>query len=183
MPWCTSCSPAPTIASSPRPEDADAVLRGEVTSIGGSAVVFDSATGRATTILVTVNTEGQSGGPRHGQASCITTTISFSANRTKSPLMSQPFSARGPALDRMSRDFAARAGLRHAGEILMPRHVRGSAGRAAGQGQAGAGNSAARRRRLFARSYAVSKLLTRASTPRRAIGASRAFPPKKMISP
>lgn len=41
------------------PEDGDAVLHGVVVGIGSGAVVFDQATGRATTILVTVTMQAR----------------------------------------------------------------------------------------------------------------------------
>jgi outer membrane lipopolysaccharide assembly protein LptE/RlpB len=90
------------------PAGGDAVLQGEVTSLESSVAVFDTATGRATTMLVTIRLK-----------------VSLLDQQTKAVIYSddnflfrQPyeistdvptfFDEANPALDRMAREFAQR---------------------------------------------------------------------------
>ena len=91
----------------PRPEDADAVFHGEVTSIESSALVFDSSTGRATTVLVTVNMKA-SLQDRAGNVLFSNDKFVFREPYEVSTDLTVFFQQEGPALDRMSRDFAQR---------------------------------------------------------------------------
>lgn len=89
------------------PRDADAVLHGEITGLESSAVVFDPATGRATTMLVQVHM-------RVWLDDAATKRILF---RNEKYLFRQEyqistdvpsfFDEQDPALDRMARDFAS----------------------------------------------------------------------------
>ena len=94
------------------PKAADAVLRGQVTSIEAAAVLFDPATGqagagRATTMLVTV----------HLKVSLVDAADKTTLYRNENFLFRQPyeistdvssfFEEQDPALGRLARDFAA----------------------------------------------------------------------------
>jgi hypothetical protein len=89
------------------PAGADAVLHGEITGLESSAVVFDPATGRATTMLVQVHM-------RVWMEESATKKVLF---RNDKYLFRQEyqistdvrsfFDEQDPALDRMSRDFAS----------------------------------------------------------------------------
>ena len=89
------------------PANADAVLRGQVTGIETAAVLFDAATGRATTMLVTV----------HLKVSLEDQTTKAILYRNDNFLFRQPyeistdvpsfFEEQDPALGRLARDFAA----------------------------------------------------------------------------
>ena len=91
-----------------KPEEADAVLRGKVLGLEAVPVLFDTTTGRATTMLVTVKCE-----------------ITFTENVTQKALyhtdnfvlrneyeistdVKSFFEEQDPALDRVAQDFAAR---------------------------------------------------------------------------
>jgi hypothetical protein len=91
-----------------RPEAGDAVLRGEVIGIGNSAVVFDSVTGRATTILVTVTLRARLEDRATGNVLYRNDNFVFREPYEISTDVPSFFEEEGPALDRMSRDFAAR---------------------------------------------------------------------------
>lgn len=89
------------------PEGADAVLRGEVLSLESSAVLFDTATGRATTMLVTVRVR-----VRLEKAAGKTTlwhndNFLFREQYEISTDMASFFEEQEPALERLARDFAA----------------------------------------------------------------------------
>jgi outer membrane lipopolysaccharide assembly protein LptE/RlpB len=90
------------------PEDGDAVLRGKVVSVEAAPLLFDTTTGRATTMLVTVKCE-----------------ITFTESATQKVLyhtdnfilrnqyeistdLKSFFEEQDPALDRLAQDFAAR---------------------------------------------------------------------------
>ena len=89
------------------PAAADAVLRGQVTGIETAAVLFDAATGRATTMLVTV----------HLKVSLEDSATKAILYRNDNFLFRQPyeistdvpsfFEEQDPALGRLARDFAA----------------------------------------------------------------------------
>jgi hypothetical protein len=91
-----------------KPEDADAVLTGEVTHIESSALVFDSTTGRATTILVTVNIKANLKDRASGNVLYNNDHFVFREPYEVSTDVTVFFQQEGPALDRMSRDFAER---------------------------------------------------------------------------
>jgi len=86
---------------------ADAVLHGQVTSVETSAVLFDASTGRATTMLVTVRmrarlTDRVSGKPLYENNGFL-----FREEYEISTDIASFFEEQDPALDRLSRDFAA----------------------------------------------------------------------------
>lgn len=91
-----------------KPEDADAVLRGEVDSIANSAEVFDPATGRATTILVTVTMKVRLEDRSTGNMLYRNDNLVFREPYEISTDVKSFFEEESPALDRMSRDFASR---------------------------------------------------------------------------
>jgi len=91
----------------PNPEDADAVLRGEVTSLDGTATLFDPVTGRATTVLVTVVLKVRLE-DRAGKVLYRNDNLLFREPYEISTDVRSFFQEESPALDRMSRDFAAR---------------------------------------------------------------------------
>jgi outer membrane lipopolysaccharide assembly protein LptE/RlpB len=92
------------------PEQGDAVLRGAVLSVEAVPLLFDTATGRATTMLVTVKcsislTETATQKVLYQTDNFLFRNeyeISTSANVTGF------FEEQDPALDRLARDFAAR---------------------------------------------------------------------------
>jgi len=91
-----------------KPEDADAVLLGEVNSIEGNAEVFDSTTGRATTILITVTLKASLEERASGNVLYKNDNFLFREPYEVSIDLPTLFQQQGPALDRMARDFAAR---------------------------------------------------------------------------
>jgi outer membrane lipopolysaccharide assembly protein LptE/RlpB len=90
-----------------RPESADAVLHGEVSSIESTVVVFDTNTGRATTVLVTVRLKVHLD-DRSGRALYTNNNFLFREPYEISTDVPSFFQEEGPALDRMGRDFAMR---------------------------------------------------------------------------
>jgi hypothetical protein len=88
------------------PAAGDAVLNGEVTSLESVVAVFDSTTGRATSMLVTV----------HMKVLLVDRNTKAEIYRNDNFVFRQPyaistdipnfFDEQNPALDRMSRDFA-----------------------------------------------------------------------------
>ena len=89
------------------PAAGDAVLSGEVTSLESVVAVFDSTTGRATSMLVTV----------HMKVSMVERETKVEIYRNDNFVFRQPyaistdvpnfFDEQNPALDRLSRDFAS----------------------------------------------------------------------------
>ena len=90
------------------PPDGDAVLHGVVVSVGGGAVVFDQATGRATTILVTVVMQARLEERLSGKVLYRNDTFVFREPYEVSTDVPGFFEESGPAMDRVSRDFARR---------------------------------------------------------------------------
>lgn len=90
----------------PEADGADLVLQGEVTNIASGAVLFDPITGRATTVLVTVNLAValQSSA---GKILYKNNNFVFREPYQISEDIPSFFQEEGPALERMSRDFAA----------------------------------------------------------------------------
>jgi outer membrane lipopolysaccharide assembly protein LptE/RlpB len=86
---------------------ADAVLRGEVTGIEANAVLFDTQTGRATTMLVTLHVKAELIDRETSRVIYQNPDFVF---RDEYEISSDPksfFEEEDPALDRMARDFAA----------------------------------------------------------------------------
>jgi hypothetical protein len=90
------------------PEDADAILRGVVVNVAGGAVVFDQATGRATTILVTVTLQARLEDRSSGSVLYRNDNFVFREPYEISTDVPSFFEESGPAMDRVSRDFARR---------------------------------------------------------------------------
>ena len=104
----------------PDPENADAVLRGKVLSLEAVPLTFDTATGRATNMLVTVKCEVTFEERETGKVLYHTDNFLF-RNQYEIPTVLVPgtatvnpnsvagfFQEQDPALDRLARDFAAR---------------------------------------------------------------------------
>ena len=85
---------------------ADLSLQGEVTGLSSGAVLFDPTTGRATTVLVTVTLRAAL---RDSAGKILYQNNDFVFRQPYEISIDIPsfFQEEGPALDRMSRDFAA----------------------------------------------------------------------------
>jgi outer membrane lipopolysaccharide assembly protein LptE/RlpB len=92
----------------PRAEDADTVLHAEIDGVETSAMVFDSATGRANEILVTVRMKASLEDRASGKVLYHNDNFVFREPYEISENIPVFFQQEGPALDRMARDFAAR---------------------------------------------------------------------------
>jgi outer membrane lipopolysaccharide assembly protein LptE/RlpB len=95
------------------PEEGDAVLRGKVLSLEAVPLLFDTATGRATTMLVTVKCEvtfTESATQKvlyHTDNFVFRNEYEISADTTDPAALKSFFEEQDPALDRLARDFAA----------------------------------------------------------------------------
>jgi hypothetical protein len=92
----------------PQPDAADAVLRGEVDTVGNAAEVFDPVNGRATTILVTVTMKVRLEDRATGNMLYRNDNFVFREPYEISTDIPSFFEEESPALDRLSRDFAQR---------------------------------------------------------------------------
>jgi outer membrane lipopolysaccharide assembly protein LptE/RlpB len=98
----------------PDPANADAVLRGKVLSLEAVPLLFDTATGRATTMLVTVKCEVTFELRETGKILYHTDNFIFRNQYEISTDVKNPasiknfFEEQDPALDRLAQDFAAR---------------------------------------------------------------------------
>jgi outer membrane lipopolysaccharide assembly protein LptE/RlpB len=96
------------------PEDGDAVLRGKIISLESVPLLFDTATGRATTMLVTVKCEvtfterATQKVLYHSDSFVFRNEYEISADTTDPAALKSFFEERDPALDRLAQDFAAR---------------------------------------------------------------------------
>lgn len=99
------------------PEESDAVLRGKVLSLEAVPLLFDTTTGRATTMLVTVKCEvtfTENSTQKvlyHSDSFVFRNEYEISASTTNSidpTTLKNFFDERSPALDRLAQDFAAR---------------------------------------------------------------------------
>ncbi len=104
----------------PEPANADAVLRGKVLSIEAVPLLFDTTTGRATSMLITVKCEVTFEERESGKVLYHTDNFVF-RNQYEIPTILVPgtatansntvagfFEEQDPALDRLAQDFAAR---------------------------------------------------------------------------
>lgn len=91
-----------------RPEAGDAVLRGNVVSITSNPVIFDAATGRATTVLVTVTLAVSLEDRATGNVLYRNDKLIFREPYEISTDIPSFFEEEGPAFDRLARDFASR---------------------------------------------------------------------------
>jgi outer membrane lipopolysaccharide assembly protein LptE/RlpB len=87
--------------------DADAVLTGEISAIDASAVTYDYTSGRATTMLVTVTMKVRLEDRDH-KVLYENDNYVFREPYEISTDVNSFFQEEGPALDRMSQDFASR---------------------------------------------------------------------------
>ncbi len=96
------------------PEDADAVLRGKVLSLEAVPLLFDTATGAATTMLVTVKCEvtfterATQKVLYHSDSFVFRNQYEISADTADTTDLRNFFNEQGPALDRLAQDFAQR---------------------------------------------------------------------------
>jgi outer membrane lipopolysaccharide assembly protein LptE/RlpB len=93
--------------------DGDAVLRGKVVSLEAVPLLFDTTTGRATTMLITIKCEvaltdaATSKVLYHSENFVFRNEYEISTNLDPNDLKSF-FEEQDPAVDRIARDFAAR---------------------------------------------------------------------------
>lgn len=90
------------------PANGDAVLRGKVLSLEAVPLLFDTATGRATTMLVTVKCEVTFEDRETGKLLYHTDNFLFRNEYEISTDVKSFFEEQDPALDRLARDFAER---------------------------------------------------------------------------
>jgi len=92
----------------PDPANGDAVLRGKVLSVEAAPLLFDTATGRATTMLVTLKCEITLEERETGRMVFHSDNFLFRNQYEISTDVKSFFEEQDPALDRMAQDFAAR---------------------------------------------------------------------------
>ena len=98
----------------PDPANGDAVLRGKVLSVEAVPLLFDTATGRATTMLVTLKCEISFEERETGKILYHTDNFIFrnqyeiSTDVNNASSIRNFFEEQDPALDRMAQEFAAR---------------------------------------------------------------------------
>jgi outer membrane lipopolysaccharide assembly protein LptE/RlpB len=90
------------------PDSGDAVLRGKVVSLEAVPLLFDTKTGRATTMLVTVRCEVTLTQSDTQKVLYHTDNFVFRNEYEISTDVASFFEEQDPALDRLARDFAAR---------------------------------------------------------------------------
>ncbi len=90
------------------PEEGDAVLRGRVLSLEAVPLLFDTTTGRATTMLVTVKCEVTLTESATQKVLYHTDNFIFRNQYEISTDLKSFFEEQDPALDRLAQDFAAR---------------------------------------------------------------------------
>jgi len=92
----------------PDPVSGDAVLRGKVLSLEAVPLLFDTATGRATTMLVTVKCEITFEERETGKILYHTDNFVFRNQYEISTDVKSFFEEQDPALERLAQDFATR---------------------------------------------------------------------------
>jgi outer membrane lipopolysaccharide assembly protein LptE/RlpB len=90
------------------PASGDAVLRGKVVSLEAVPLLFDTRTGRATTMLVTVRCEVTLEERETGKVLYHTDNFLFRNEYEISTDVKSFFEEQDPALDRLAQDFATR---------------------------------------------------------------------------
>jgi outer membrane lipopolysaccharide assembly protein LptE/RlpB len=93
---------------SSNPESADAVLRGKVVSLEAVPLLFDTQTGRATTMLVTVKCQVTLTQTDTQKVLFHTANFIFRQEYEISTDVKSFFEEQDPALDRLAKDFAQR---------------------------------------------------------------------------
>lgn len=91
----------------PEEKDADAVLRGEITSLETSALLFDTVSNRATTMLVTVRMQVQLVDRVSQKVTYQNNDFLFREEYEISTDIPSFFEEQGPALGRLAQDFAS----------------------------------------------------------------------------
>jgi len=91
----------------PRAAGADAVLRGEITDIQAVPLLFDANSGHVNTMLVTVKLKVTLDDQRSQKAVYRNDNFVFRNEYQVSSDVNHFFQEEGPAMDRMSRDFAS----------------------------------------------------------------------------
>lgn len=89
------------------PQNADAVLHGEVVSIETSPVIFNAATGQVTTVIVTIHSKVSLVENKSEKVVYHNDDVVFRDEYQISTDVQSFFQEEGPAIERMSRDFAA----------------------------------------------------------------------------
>jgi outer membrane lipopolysaccharide assembly protein LptE/RlpB len=92
----------------PEPANGDAVLRGRVLSVEAAPLLFDTATGRATTMLVTLKCDITLEERETGKILYHADNFLFRNQYEISTDVKSFFEEQDPALDRLAQDFAAR---------------------------------------------------------------------------
>lgn len=92
----------------PDPANGDAVLRGKVLSLEAVPLLFDTKTGRATTMLITVKCEVTLEERESGKILYHSDNFLFRNEYELSTDVKSFFEEQDPALDRLAHDFAAR---------------------------------------------------------------------------
>ncbi len=90
------------------PAAGDAVLRGKVVSLEALPLLFDTQTGRATTMLVTVKCEATLTETSSGKILYHSDNFLFRSEYEISTDVKSFFEEQDPALDRLAQDFATR---------------------------------------------------------------------------
>ena len=90
------------------PENGDAVLRGKVLSLEAVPLLFDTATGRTTTMLVSVKCDVTFEERETGKVLFHTDNFLFRNQYEISTDVKSFFEEQDPALDRLAQDFATR---------------------------------------------------------------------------
>jgi outer membrane lipopolysaccharide assembly protein LptE/RlpB len=89
------------------PQNADAVLHGEVVSIETSPVIFNAATGQVTTMVVTIHCRVSLVENKSEKVVYHNDDVVFRDEYQISTDVQSFFQEEGPAIERMSRDFAS----------------------------------------------------------------------------
>jgi lipopolysaccharide assembly LptE-like protein len=92
----------------PDPANGDAVLHGKVLSVEAAPLLFDTATGRATTMLITLKCEITLEERETGKTLYHSDNFLFRNQYEISTDVKSFFEEQDPALDRLAQDFAAR---------------------------------------------------------------------------
>ncbi len=90
------------------PADGDAVLRGKIVSLEAVPLLFDTTTGRATTMLVTIKCEVTLTQTGTEKVLYHANNFLFRSEYEISTDVASFFEEQDPALDRVARDFASR---------------------------------------------------------------------------
>ena len=88
-------------------EGADAVLRGEVTRVSTSPIVFDPGTGKASTVVITINANVRLLDRHTKQILFLGEGLVFRESYEVTSDVNSFFQEQDPAFDRLARDFAA----------------------------------------------------------------------------